>query len=179
MNFSTSTKTFGNITSSSIYKGFKELKFAIWKNPQLAETILHSSSGNVSQDLVRQYTLTQASRYLGKSEAAFRLFLWENEITADGESNGTPLFSEDLLSLIESYGYLFDYSKKWRQTGHHAEADNLLKEAREIFGINSSAKAAPKAKAKRKEKKSLPIVPEYTEDWVSLYEESEPAPVYI
>jgi len=171
MNFSTNTNTISHSKTapSSIYKGFKELGFAIWRNPQLARALLPVSGGNKPERIVRQYTLPQAAAYLGKTEAAFRLFLWENGIAADEENNGSPVFSEDLLDLIESYGYLFDYSKKWRQTGHPKEADKLLKEAREIFGVTESIHSIHKSRPPKR----IPEVPEYTEDWSEAYGELE------
>ena len=141
MNLSTPTKTLGNISStkSPVFKDFRELSLAIWKDHNLAEAIIQTSDGEEPQIIVRYYNLTYASRYLGKTEAALRLFLWENGLSPDVKSEGTPLFSEDFLDLIDAYGYLFDYSKKWRQSGHHEEADNLIKEAHAAFGLAASA----------------------------------------
>ena len=179
MNLSTPKKSFSNSKHStvSIFKGFKELNFAIWKNPKIAESVLPSGNGTTIQKIVRQYTLPQASKYLGKSEAYFRLFLWENGIVADGQNNGSAIFSEDLLDLIDSHGYLFDYAKKWQRIGHHAEADKLLQEAREVFGLPSLESSA--SVSKRKEKKRMPVIPEYTEDWVNAPEASVTPAVYI
>jgi len=179
MNLSTPKKSFSNSKHStvSIFKGFKELNFAIWKNPKIAESVLPSGNGTTIQKIVRQYTLPQASKYLGKSEAYFRLFLWENGIAADGQNNGSAIFSEDLLDLIDSHGYLFDYAKKWRLIGHHAEADKLLQEAREVFGLlpSENGDAAPKKMVKSR----IPVIPEYTEDWAIDPETSVKTPVYI
>jgi hypothetical protein len=178
MNFSRPTNSLGNTKNSTapIFKGFKELNLAIWKNPEIAASVLPSSNGTKTQKIVRQYTLPQASQYLGKTEASFRLFLWKNGIAADGQNNGSPIFSEDLLDLIDSYGYLFDYAKKWRLTGHHAEADKLLQEAQGVFGITPFAKDES---ASKKKKSRFPVIPEYTEDWLNIPEESMATPVYI
>ena len=179
MNFSIPTNSFGNTKKStaSTFKGFKELNLAIWRNPEIAESVLPSSNGTTTPKIVRQYTLPQASRYLGKTEAHFRLFLWENGIAADGHNDGAPIFSEDLLDLIDSHGYLFEYAKKWRLVGHHAEADKLLQEAREVFGISSPENEG--VVSKKSGKKHLPVIPEYTEDWVHHPEESVTTTVYI
>lgn len=179
MNFSTPTNSFGNTKKStvSIFKGFKELNLAIWRNPEIAESVLPSSNGTTTQKIVRQYTLPQASRYLGKTEAHFRLFLWENGIAADGQNNGAPIFSEDLLDLIDSHGYLFEYAKKWRLIGYHAEADRLLQKAREVFSISFPANDG--AVSKKGSKKNLPVILEYMEDWVHHPEESVTTAVYI
>jgi hypothetical protein len=150
MNLSTPTKTLGtiNTTKSPVFKDFRELSFAIWKDHDLAEAVIQTSVGEEPQTIVRHYNLTHASRYLGKTEAALRLFLWENDLSPDVENGGTPLFSEDFLDLIDAYGYLFDYSKKWRQSGHHDEADNLLKEAHAAFGLPAAPARATTSKKK-------------------------------
>jgi hypothetical protein len=111
---------------------------------------------------------------LGKTEAALRLFLWENGLFPDVTSERTPLFSEDFLDLIDAYGYLFDYSKKWRQAGHHEEADNLLKEAHAVFGL-----AASPTRHTTSKKKVSPVIPESTEDWAGSPDEWRATPVYI
>jgi len=176
MNLSTPTKTLGtiNTTKSPVFKDFRELSFAIWKDHDLAEAVIQTSVGEEPQTIVRHYNLTHASRYLGKTEAALRLFLWENDLSPDVENGGTPLFSEDFLDLIDAYGYLFDYSKKWRQSGHHDEADNLLKEAHAAFGLP----AAP-ARSTTSKKKAPLVIPDATEDWAGSPDEWRATPVYI
>jgi hypothetical protein len=176
MNLSTPTKTLGtiNTTKSPVFKDFRELSFAIWKDHNLAEAVIQTSVGEEPQTIVRHYNLTHASRYLGKTEAALRLFLWENDLSPDVENGGTPLFSEDFLDLIDAYGYLFDYSKKWRQSGHHDEADNLLKEAHAAFGLP----AAP-ARSTTSKKKAPLVIPDATEDWAGSPDEWRATPVYI
>jgi len=176
MNLSTPTKTLGtiNTTKSPVFKDFRELSFAIWKDHNLAEDVIQTSVGEEPQTIVRHYNLTHASRYLGKTEAALRLFLWENDLSPDVENGGTPLFSEDFLDLIDAYGYLFDYSKKWRQSGHHDEADNLLKEAHAAFGLP----AAP-ARSTTSKKKAPLVIPDATEDWAGSPDEWRATPVYI
>jgi len=176
MNLSTPTKSLGNIntTKSPVFKDFRELSFAIWKDHDLAEAVIQTSDGDKPQTIVRHYNLTHASRYLGKTEAALRLFLWENDLSPDVESEGTPLFSEDFLDLIDAYGYLFDYSKKWRQSGHHEEANNLLKEAHAAFGLP----AAPVRPTSSK-KKAPSVIPDSTEHWAGSPDEWRATPVYI
>ncbi len=176
MKFSTPTKTIGNITTKqpSVFKNFKELSFAIWKNPNLAGSFIQPDTGKQPEDIVRHYNLTHASRYLGKSEAALRLFLWENSLSADVRSGDDPIFSEEFLDLIDAYGYLFDYSKKWRESGHYEEADNLLKEAQIVFGLPHSHTAPPRIR-----KRIAPSIVKYTEDWAGFPEEWRSKPVYI
>ena len=171
MNFSTPSNSFGNtaVDSSSIFKNFKDLKLAIWKNPEIARRVLRKSEVSAPEKIVRQYTLDQASKFLGKTEAAFRLFLWENGISADGESNGNPLFSEDLLDLIDSHGYLFDYAKKWRLIGHHVEAERYRKEANKIFEISFVEQES----YQRKSRRHVAANPEYIEDWGGVSEDPE------
>ncbi len=176
MNLTTPTNTLGTInsTKSPVFKDFRELSFAIWKDHHLAEAVIQTSEGEEPQTIVRHYNLTHASRYLGKTEAALRLFLWENGLSPDVENEGTPLFSEDFLDLIDAYGYLFDYSKKWRQSGHHEEAENLLKEARAAFGLPAS-----QTRPTPPRKKTSPLIPAYTEDWAGSPDEWKATPVYI
>lgn len=179
MNLSTPTNSIRNTKRSTLatFKGFKELNLAIWTNPNLEVSVLPSINGAKSQRVVREYTLSQASTYLGKTEANFRLFLIENGIRSDGEHNGTPLFSEDLLDLIESHGYLFDYAKKWRVIGHHDEADKILQAAQDAFSLNALASSANLSK--KRVKKRFSKIHENTEDWGDDSEESLIEVTYI
>jgi len=179
MKLSTSTNTLSNIkqgfssSTTSTFKDFKELNIAIWRNPQIVERIVHAANGTKPQSILRQYTLSQASRLLGRSEEAFRIFLWENGIQADGEVNGKPFYSEALLDLIESHGYLFEYSKKWRQIGHHDEAERLHAEARRVFGESLLGDES------MTERDSIPSAQQFTQDWVAITEPVDAAGISI
>jgi hypothetical protein len=122
-------------TKQTVYKDFTELSLALWRDSGLTDLVLHESESYPVAP--RHYNIIQASRYLGKTEAALRLFLWENGLSHDAGEPEHPLFSEQFLDLISNYGYLFDYSKIWRKTGHHEQADNLRREAELIFGLSS------------------------------------------
>ena len=179
MNLSTSTNTLSNITqgfnssATSTYKDFKVLNIAIWRNPQIVERILHADNGSKPQSILRLYTLSQASRLLGRSEEAFRIFLWENGIQADEEVNGKPFYSEALLDLIESHGYLFEYSKKWRQIGHHDEAEKLHAEARRVFGESLLGHDG------RTRRDPVPSARQFTQDWIAITEPVDAARISI
>jgi len=128
------SKSSVNNTKATVFKDFRELSQALWRDSGLTDLLLHESESYPVGP--KHYTIIQASRYLGKTEAALRLFLWENGLAHDAGDSEHPLFSEQFLDLIANYGYLFDYSKIWRKTGHHEQADNLRREAELIFGVS-------------------------------------------
>lgn len=138
MNISNTTATAFKIpvAEKKVFKDFRELSFALWNRPELADSIIKDHDSRNKQP--QRYGIVQASIYLGRTEGSFRQFLWENNLTSDVKQDGNEYFSEEFLDLVATYGYQFDYARIWEKTGHHTQAQNLRREAESIFRISSA-----------------------------------------
>jgi hypothetical protein len=141
MNSTIVSKSSGNSTSAKkyVYKDFRELAQALENKSNISDAAARKNERNGGS---LYYDIVHASRYLGRTEAALRLFFWENGLKPDAGDSKNPLFSAQSLDLILAYGYLFDYAKVWRLTGHNDQADILRREAELVFGISSPADQA-------------------------------------